>query len=328
MTTKAKDEAVEPTTNGPTIELTVPADWTIHQRLVAILGALPAIGKDQRNEQQKFMYRGHDDVMNALNPLLATFGVVVVPDVRERLVSTRTTSRDTTMYEVNLHVRYRFYGAAGDHIEASAWGEGTDMGDKSTNKAMTMAFKNVLAQVFAISTAELSDADGSSPEETRTGGGGGAPAPAPRQEGRKRPEFDPGTMLAPGAINVRTEEDADAIRQALRDFDADQPWADIEAFLIVSLFEKPYDELDKAQKREFYTRLANSVIRIGDIAGPGDFPPPSTDQIAEGLAWAFKGIQVALVAPVPPSDGEPDSEPAYEETAPEDAVGGDDGPAE
>ena len=40
------------------------------------------------------------------------------------------------------------------------------MGDKATNKAMTMAFKNVLNQAFAISTAETVDSDGQMPEET------------------------------------------------------------------------------------------------------------------------------------------------------------------
>ncbi len=76
----------------------------------------------------------------------------------------RQTAKGKVMFEVNLHVLYRFYGAKGDYIEASTWGEGTDMGDKATNKAMTMAFKNVLNQAFAISSAEFKDADGETPE--------------------------------------------------------------------------------------------------------------------------------------------------------------------
>lgn len=139
---------------------------TVHERMVDILAELPPIGKDQRNEQQGFMFRGHDDVLNALNPLLAKHGVLVIPDVLERVTEQRTTAKGSVMFEVNLHVRYRFYGAAGDSIEASTWGEGTDMGDKATNKAMTMAFKNVLNQAFAISNKEMADADADTPEET------------------------------------------------------------------------------------------------------------------------------------------------------------------
>ncbi len=140
----------------------------IHLRMLAIINELPAIGKVQKNQQQGFLFRGHDDVMNVLNPLLSKWGVFVVPRVIERLTEKRTTSKGSVMYEVNLHVEYTFYGADGDWLIASAWGEGTDSGDKSTNKAMTMAFKNVIAQSFAINTAEAAsyDADKHSPEET------------------------------------------------------------------------------------------------------------------------------------------------------------------
>lgn len=139
----------------------------IYLRLVAILSELPVIGKNQKNEQQGFMFRGHDDILAALNPLLAKHGVVVVPDVLERETSQRTTSKGGVMYEVNLHVRYTFYAEDGSSVSASTWGEGTDTGDKATNKAMTMAFKNVLNQTFAISSAEFKDADAETPEKTR-----------------------------------------------------------------------------------------------------------------------------------------------------------------
>lgn len=158
---------------------------TIHERMVAVLKDLPPVGKDQKNQQQGFMFRGHDDVMNALNPILARHGVFVMPDVVDRIPSQRTTSKGSIMFEVNLHVRFRFYGAAGDYVEASAWGEGTDSGDKSTNKAMTMAFKNVLNQAFAISNKEVADADAHTPEESvaRQPGRGAARSGAPTSGG-------------------------------------------------------------------------------------------------------------------------------------------------
>lgn len=140
---------------------------TVYERMVSIVSELPAIGKNQKNKQQNFMFRGHDDVLNALNPLLSKHGVICLPDVVQRLEGQRTTAKGSIMFVVNLHVRYRFYGEAGDCVEASVWGEGTDMGDKATNKAMTMAFKNVLNQAFAISTEEFKDADGETPEHSR-----------------------------------------------------------------------------------------------------------------------------------------------------------------
>lgn len=133
-----------------------------------ILADLPAIGKEQQNKEQGFMFRGHDDVMNALNPLLSKYGVFYTPDVVERITEKRTTKSGTTMYEVNLHVRFMATGPKGDYVVGSAWGEGTDMGDKATNKAMTNAFKYFLVQQYAISTREVSetDADRATPDET------------------------------------------------------------------------------------------------------------------------------------------------------------------
>lgn len=141
---------------------------SIYRLMGRVLADLPAVGKDDFNKEQQFHFRGHDAVMNALNPVLGRYGVFVVPEVLERLYAQRTTRSGGIMHEVNLHVRFRFYGPAGDYVEASAWGEGTDMGDKATNKAMTNAFKYCLVQVFAISTKEVSDtdADRSSPDES------------------------------------------------------------------------------------------------------------------------------------------------------------------
>jgi hypothetical protein len=170
--TKPKTEEPEPVVaDDEPVEIDDDATGrSIYQRMIAVLAELPAIGKNTRNTDQNFNFRSHDDVLNALNPLLAKHGIVVVPDVIERVASdARRTARDKTMYEVNLHVRFTFYGPAGDSIVASVWGEGTDMGDKATNKAMTMAFKNVLAQAFAVSTAETVDSDSESPEETTSG---------------------------------------------------------------------------------------------------------------------------------------------------------------
>lgn len=133
-----------------------------------VLAELPAIGKNQENKEQGFHFRGYDDVMNALNPLLSKYGVFFVPRVLERLERQRQTRNGYTMYEVSLHVEYTFYGPDGSSVSASGWGEGTDMGDKSTAKAMTGALKYVLFQTFAISTQEASetDADRYSPPES------------------------------------------------------------------------------------------------------------------------------------------------------------------
>ncbi len=148
----------------------VAKEATIYERMTAILAELPPIGKTQKNTQQNFMFRGQDDMLNALNPLLAKHGVFIIPDVLERRTDHRTTAKGSIMFEVNLHVRFTAYGTAGDSVSGSAWGEGTDMGDKATSKAMTMAFKYWITQAFAISTAEASDPDRDTPQESSSRG--------------------------------------------------------------------------------------------------------------------------------------------------------------
>jgi hypothetical protein len=276
---------------------------TVFQRMVAIIDELPAIGKDQRNTQQNFMFRGHDDVMNALNPLLAKHGVFVVPDVLERVTGERVTSSNKTMYEVNLHVKFTFFGLLGDSFVASGWGEGTDMGDKSTSKAMTMAFKYVVAQAFALATAETSDADAGTPEETTRGD---VRRGRSENEPRQVREFDPGKQLLEHAVAVTNAEDAVSIRQAQRDLDPNQDWVAIEEYLAQATFGKSLEALSRTETAEWWKRLANAVAKAWE---GGDFPPPTHEQVSLAYAWAFNGTALALSESVTASEAEPDGEP-------------------
>ena len=57
------------------------AEQTIYQALSAVMGDVQAVGKDGRNTQQGFNFRGIDAVVNAVGPALRTHGVVVTPRV-------------------------------------------------------------------------------------------------------------------------------------------------------------------------------------------------------------------------------------------------------
>lgn len=171
-------------------------DASVAQRMIAILAELPDIGKTQYNAQQKFHFRGHDDVLNALSPLLAKHGVVIIPNVIERVTDQRTVKSGATMFEVNLHVKFTIVGATGDALEGSAWGEGTDMGDKATSKAMTMAFKYFVAQAFSVTTGNTQDPDGGTAEEST-----GSRA-QPQTQGRRRDAAPARQQAAPAVETV------------------------------------------------------------------------------------------------------------------------------
>lgn len=281
----AETETTEPE-DVMVVEMVDP-DLTIHERLASIVAEMPAIGKTQRNEQQKFMYRGHDDVMNALNPLLSKYGVFFTPRVLERLSDQRATKSGGVMYEVDLHVEYTFYGPKGDSLTASAWGEGTDSGDKSTNKAMTMALKNVLAQVFAVSTEEQSllDTDQHTDEETtgrRSQGARPTTVPVGKLTDWKDPRFDPANSLAKGA-----PAGWEAITALVLELDS--ILADWIAQAVLVKYGSTVKEItDPKVRQEAGRRIANALARVrDDLFVDGDFPPPDDEEYRKVFEWAF-----------------------------------------
>lgn len=139
----------------------------IFESIASIMAEIPAIGKGKKNQQQGFMYRGVDDVMNALQPLLAKYKVFVVPDVLSQTREERTTKNGSNMLYSLLHVRFTFFAEDGSNVVASVIGEGMDTADKASNKAIAVAFKYACFQVFCIPTEEMQDPDGDTHEPSR-----------------------------------------------------------------------------------------------------------------------------------------------------------------
>ena len=138
----------------------------------AINGVMSEIGAIEKNKQQQgFKYRGIDDVMNALQPLLVKHGVFIVPEIMGHEREERTTKNGGNLIYTVCTIRYTFYASDGSSVCAVVVGEAMDSGDKSTNKAMSVAFKYACFQVFCIPTEEMADPDAESPPES-------APAPA------------------------------------------------------------------------------------------------------------------------------------------------------
>lgn len=138
----------------------------IYQSITKIMEEVPSIGKTQRNKTQGFMYRGIDDVMNALQPLLAKNKVFIVPEILEQTREERTTSKGGNLIYSICKIKYKFYTEDGSSVEAITIGEGMDSGDKATNKAMAIAMKYALFQVFCIPTDEMKDPDSETPEQS------------------------------------------------------------------------------------------------------------------------------------------------------------------
>lgn len=136
----------------------------IYQTITAVMEEIDPIGKNAYNQQQKFNYRGIDDVMNALNPAFVKHHLFMVPEVMEQRREERGTKSGGNIIYSICKVKYTFYAEDGSKLETIVVGEGMDSGDKASNKALAAAFKYACFQVFCIPTEEIKDPDADSHE--------------------------------------------------------------------------------------------------------------------------------------------------------------------
>lgn len=126
----------------------------IHEAICAAMARTKAIGKDKKNQQQGFKYRGVDDVMNALQPVFAEMMIFCTPKVIDVQREERTTKNGGAMTYTVVTVEYTFYAVDGSSVSCIVCGEGMDSADKSTSKAMSIAFKYACFQLLCIPTEE------------------------------------------------------------------------------------------------------------------------------------------------------------------------------
>ena len=154
------------------------------------------IGKNQKNYHQKYNFRGIDDVYNALAPLLAKHGLLILPSVDAREACAVQTSKGGTTNHVCLQIVYTFISVEdGSSFNLTVYGEAQDTSDKGTPKAMSAAYKYMAIQCFAIPIVGDEDADYWSPDIPN-----GLKAPAsqkgsestpPKAEKASKPAEDP-----------------------------------------------------------------------------------------------------------------------------------------
>lgn len=123
--------------------------------------AKTGISKDRKNTQGNgYMFRGIDDVYNALSPLLAEHGLCIMPRILSRECVERQSQKGGALFYVTVEAEFDFVCAAdGSRHVVRTFGEAMDSGDKATNKAMSAAYKYAAFQAFAIPTEGDNDAD-------------------------------------------------------------------------------------------------------------------------------------------------------------------------
>jgi hypothetical protein len=127
---------------------------TVQQLMIEVMRRVTFVGKEQRNTEQRFDFRGIDDVINALGPAMREVGILCLPTVEWSDRASTKTTRGKDTRETLVRTRYTFYGPRGDSVSAVTEGESLDSGDKGTAKAQTVAWRVAMIQAFALPTDE------------------------------------------------------------------------------------------------------------------------------------------------------------------------------
>jgi len=134
----------------------------VYKSINAVQSALSKVGiaKDKVNSQGSgYKFRGVDDVMNALSPLLAEHNLCILPRVISRVCEERISASNKPLFFVTVEVEFDFVSSEdGSKHTVKTFGEAMDSGDKATNKAMSAAYKYAAFQSFSIPTEADADA--------------------------------------------------------------------------------------------------------------------------------------------------------------------------
>ncbi len=149
-------------------------DMNIFQRMSTITNELKCVPKNLTVGwgNKKYSAVGESDVLRAVNPLEAKYGVYSYP-LESAIIATDTLTKTTldgqgnakesTQFFMRLSVTYRFVNVDNpeEHIDITSYGDGIDSGDKAPGKAMTYAGKYALLKAYKISTGDDPDAEAS-----------------------------------------------------------------------------------------------------------------------------------------------------------------------
>lgn len=134
----------------------------IYKAMIDIMNKVSSIGKDRKNEAQRYNFRGIDDVYNEMHSIMAECGVFCIPNILEDRTEDRPSSKGGVLIYRVIKMSFDFIAQDGSMVTATTIGEGMDSGDKASNKAMSVAQKYALIQTFLIPTDDLKDPENDS----------------------------------------------------------------------------------------------------------------------------------------------------------------------
>jgi hypothetical protein len=143
----------------------------IHAALNAAMRDVAKIGiaktKTADTGMAKYQFRGVEQAMNELSPILVNNGITVTPRYSDLTINERAKGdpKDgkATRF-VTLKGSFIFTALDGSSVTSEAYGEAMDSGDKAVIKAQSVSFRTALFQLFVVPTmsmdTELDDYEG------------------------------------------------------------------------------------------------------------------------------------------------------------------------
>lgn len=172
-----------------------------------------AVGKDGYNSMQKFKYRGYDDVINAVSPLLRKHGVTIhqkpgsVNIHREAFEN----AKGNRVVDAWGSITFVWTGPEGDTREVEVYADSRDLADKSGAKIETVLNRINLLMTLSLPTDDP-DPDSEYPEVHS--------APQGASQGAAKSDPDVLTVLRSAiqadakAFNVPDEAMGDLVKRA------------------------------------------------------------------------------------------------------------------
>jgi hypothetical protein len=161
-----------------------PVAKNVFEAIILVMNEVGYVQKT-RTGNLNYSFAGEVGLIKALRPEMVKQGLFMYPCGSQQVIrDTFDTSKGTSMNTTVLSKTFRMYHAPSEtYIDITVEGEGSDVGDKSVNKAMTGAFKYALRQAFMIETGDDPDATSSDTMERAAKKNGSKPAaakPAPK----------------------------------------------------------------------------------------------------------------------------------------------------
>ena len=123
----------------------------IYKKIGDILKEIEPVTKDKKNTQQNYNFRGIEQAVDMLSPILAKHGVFPTTENIESISSEAVQSKSGSAgYHYVNRYTFHFYAEDGSFVSTKADGEAIDYGDKACNKAYSTAYREALWKLFVV----------------------------------------------------------------------------------------------------------------------------------------------------------------------------------